>query len=107
MAIAEVTVDELEPKLLSGALLIDVREIGEYQSGHLPGAVHVALGSVPDSIDSFRGDGPAYVVCRSGARSMRACEFLADHDIEAINVAGGTLAWIETGRSTVLGDSPS
>ena len=107
MAIAEVSVDELESKLAAGALLIDVREIGEYQSGHLPGAIHVALGTVPDSIDSFRGDGPAYVVCRSGARSMRACEFLADHDITAINVAGGTLAWIQTGRTTVLGDSPS
>ena len=107
MAVAEINVDELAPMLLAGVLLIDVREIGEYQSGHLPGALHVALGSVPDSIDSFRGDGSVYVVCRSGARSMRACEFLAEHDIPAINVAGGTLAWIQTGRSTVLGDSPS
>ncbi|MEI7617476.1 MAG: rhodanese-like domain-containing protein [Actinomycetota bacterium] len=107
MAISEVTVDQLAEKLAHGARLVDVREIDEYESGHIPGALHVVLGTVPDNVEIFRGDGPTYVVCKSGGRSMRACEFLADHGVNIVNVAGGTMAWIQSGRDTVAGDSPS
>jgi len=106
MSIREITVAELESLLATGARLVDVRETDEYESGHVPGAVHVALGTVPDHVDAFRGDGPAYVVCRSGARSMRACEFLAQQGIDAVNVAGGTLDWVAGGRSVVTGSTP-
>jgi rhodanese-related sulfurtransferase len=107
MSIREVNVDELEVALADGALLIDVRETNEYIDGHVTGAIHVPLGTVPDRIDAFRADGPVYVICRSGARSMRACETVRDEDIDAINVAGGTLAWISSGRSVVTGPNPA
>jgi rhodanese-related sulfurtransferase len=107
MAIPEISVDELAGHLASGARLVDVREVDEYRSGHIPGAQLVVLGTVADNVDAFRGDGPTYVVCRSGARSMRACEFLVEHGVETINVAGGTLAWMQSGRDTVGGDLPS
>lgn len=106
MSIREITVAELESLLATGARLVDVRETDEYESGHVPGAVHVALGTVPDHVDAFRGDGPVYVVCRSGARSMRACEFLAQQGIDAVNVAGGTLDWVAGGRTVVTGSTP-
>ena len=106
MSIREITVAELESLLATGARLVDVRETDEYESGHVPGAVHVALGTVPDHVDAFRGDGQVYVVCRSGARSMRACEFLAQQGIDAVNVAGGTLDWVAGGRSVVTGSTP-
>ena len=51
MEIAEISVDELADELAKGARVIDVREIDEYQSGHVPGAVHVQLGTVPDNVD--------------------------------------------------------
>ena len=38
------------------------------------------------------------MICRSGGRSLRACEFLADRGVEVVNVAGGTLAWQLSGR---------
>ncbi|MGD9995841.1 MAG: rhodanese-like domain-containing protein [Ilumatobacteraceae bacterium] len=107
MTIREVGADELEAALAGGARLVDVREIGEYVAGHVPEALLVPLGEVPDRVDELRGEGPAYVICRSGARSMRACEFLATRGIEAINVAGGTLAWIDSGRDVVEGDQPA
>ncbi len=94
MPVSEVTVDELESALQTGAPLIDVREIDEYQAGHVPGAVLVPLASVPAALDHFPADRRAYVICRSGARSYRACEFLVDQGLDAVNVAGGTLAWI-------------
>ncbi len=106
MSINEIGVADLAPLLEAGARLIDVRETDEYAAGHVPGAVHVALGTVPEQVAAFRGDGPAYVICRSGARSMRACEFLEQQGIDAVNVAGGTLAWINERREVVTGSTP-
>jgi rhodanese-related sulfurtransferase len=105
MAISEISVDELAEQLATGSRLIDVREHDEFDTGHVPGAVHVALGTVPDNVALFRGDGPTYVICRSGGRSLRACEFLADQGVEVVNVAGGTLAWQLSGRNVETADS--
>ncbi len=107
MSISEISVDDLAPVLAAGARIIDVRETAEYLAGHIPGAVHVSLGTVPDEVDAFRGEGTVYVVCAGGGRSMRACEFVASHGIDAVNVAGGTRAWIQSGRSVVEGSQPS
>jgi rhodanese-related sulfurtransferase len=107
MAVSEVTVDELDSVLGSGVPLIDVRELHEYVAGHVPGAVLVPLASVPDALDQFPSDKRAYVICRSGARSHRACEYLVDQGLDAVNVVGGTLAWVSSGRHTVVGDQPA
>jgi rhodanese-related sulfurtransferase len=105
--IPEVTVDELEAALRSGGRLVDVREVNEYQAGHVPGAVLVPLATVPDAIDRFAADARTFVICRSGARSYRACEFLVQQGLDVANVEGGTLAWINSGRDTVMGDQPA
>lgn len=107
MAVDEVDVDELAERVAAGARVIDVREPDEYTSGHVPGALSVPLATVPDSVDLFRSDAPVYVICQGGGRSRRAAEFVAEHGINAINVAGGTGAWIASGRDTVAGDRPS
>ena len=103
MTVHEISVDELAPLLEAGARLVDVREPDEYSAARVPGGVLVPLGIVPDHVDAFRGEGPTYVICRSGARSMRACEFLVEQGVDAVNVAGGTLAWIESGRDVAAG----
>jgi rhodanese-related sulfurtransferase len=104
MAIHEITVDQLA-ELLPNARLVDVREPDEYAEARVPGAVLVPLSSVPDRLDAFEGDGPAYVICKSGARSMRACEFLETKGIEAVNIAGGTMAWLLSGRQHATGST--
>jgi rhodanese-related sulfurtransferase len=107
MAVNEVSTDELESALQSGATLIDVRELDEYQAGHVPNAILVPLASVPGSLDHFSADSTNYVICKTGARSYRACEFLVEQGIDAVNVEGGTMAWIISGRGTVAGDQPA
>lgn len=107
MAIDEVTVNELASALEGGARVFDVREPSEYTEGHVPGAVLIPLGTVADRVDEFRGEGPTYVICKGGGRSMRACEVLAGNGITAINVAGGTMDWIASGRDVIAGDSPA
>ena len=107
MSVSEVTIDELESALHTGARLVDVREPDEYESAHVPGAVLVPLASVPSALDQFAAEATTYVICRSGARSYRACEFLVDQGLDAVNVEGGTMAWIISGRGTVAGDQPT
>jgi rhodanese-related sulfurtransferase/molybdopterin-guanine dinucleotide biosynthesis protein A len=103
MAIQEITVDQLAELLEQGARLVDVREPSEYADARVPNGTLVPLADVPDHLDAFPEDSTTYVICRSGARSMRACEFVAAHGREAVNVAGGTLAWIESGRQVDRG----
>ena len=107
MSVSEVTIEELESALQSGARLIDVREPDEYEAGHVPGAVLVPLGTVPEALGRFDSEATTYVICKSGARSYRACEFLVGQGLEAVNVEGGTMAWIISGRGTVAGDQPA
>jgi rhodanese-related sulfurtransferase len=99
----EVTVDELAEALANGARLIDVRELDEYVAGHVPGAVHIPLATVPDNVDAFAGEGTCYVICALGGRSMRACQYLAQFDIDTTNVAGGTQGWVNSGRAVAGG----
>lgn len=104
----EITVDELEPLLQAGARLIDVREPDEYGSGHVPGAHLVPLAEVPSRVeDCVDRAGTTYVICRSGGRSASACEHLAALGHSVVNVAGGTMAWIMSGRPIVEGNSPT
>ena len=104
MAITEITVDDLDERLAEGARLVDVRQPYEFDEARVSGAVLLPLATVPDNVDIFRGDGPVYIICKTGARSARACEFLASHGIEAVNVAGGMLAWIRSGRDYLSGN---
>ena len=103
MTIHEITVDELAAAIDAGAPVIDVREPAEFEAARVPQAVLVPLGTVPDNVQAFRHDGPTYVICRSGGRSMQACEFLAGHGVDVVNVAGGTMAWVASGRDVATG----
>ena len=90
--------------------ILDVRTRAEYAAGHVPGAVSIPLATVPDHLDDFRGDGPTYVICKSGGRSRRACDFVDAQGldgVEVVNVEGGTGGWIASGRDVVRGDRPT
>ncbi len=95
MVVEEISVADLDA-LGPDVVLIDVRENDEWADGHVPHAHHVALGTVPDHLDRFDGT-PTYVICKVGARSWRACEFVAAHGRQVVNVAGGMLAWRAAG----------
>lgn len=98
---------ELEQLLDSGVHVVDVREPDEYESGHVRGAVHVPLATVPERLAELSGLGTVYVICHSGGRSANACEFLSRQGIDAVNVVGGTMAWVMGGRPVVTGTSPA
>lgn len=106
MPVPEIDVDELAKLHAEGVPIIDVRQPDEYVSGHVPGAVLIPLADVPERVEEFPDDQPVYVICRSGARSARAVEFLLNQGLDATNVAGGTLAWVAIGGEVTLGTEP-
>ena len=80
------------------ALVVDVREAREYRPGHVPGAQNLPLSVLPARLPEFPKGQPVYVICQAGGRSAQATELMRAVGIEAISVAGGTGAWIQSGR---------
>ena len=105
MDVPEISVNELAQKLLDGAFLIDVRELDEWIAERVPEVPLIPLGEITDRLADFPKEGEVFIICRSGARSATACQFLRSNDVNAINVAGGTLAWIASGQDVASGPS--
>ncbi|MDD5059326.1 MAG: rhodanese-like domain-containing protein [Sideroxydans sp.] len=78
------------------ALLLDVREKSEFESGHILNSKHIPLGKLGERIgelEKFR-ERPIVVVCRSGQRSASACAYLGKQGFaHAHNLEGGVMAW--------------
>jgi rhodanese-related sulfurtransferase len=84
-------------------VLIDVRQPDEWLEARVQQARLVPLASVPDIVDELPRDTAVYVICHSGGRSERAASWLRQFDIDAINVAGGTMAWQQAGYDVASG----
>ena len=69
--------------------LVDVREVEEFEALHLEGARNFPLSQLADTYKQLDKDQLYYVICKSGMRSARACQFLAEQGYEVINVQGG------------------
>ncbi|MFN8051286.1 MAG: rhodanese-like domain-containing protein [Acidimicrobiales bacterium] len=80
-----------------------MREADEYAEAHVPGAILVPLSELAQRTDDVPSDRPVLVICKSGGRSARACEHLAATGRDVTNIAGGTMAWIASGREVVTG----
>lgn len=94
----EVTPQEGQQLLEQGALLVDVREANEYAEVHAQGATLLPLSELESRFAELPKDRPLLMICRSGARSARAGEYLlAQGYSDVTNLAGGTLAWKEAG----------
>ncbi|MBE7370727.1 rhodanese-like domain-containing protein [Dermacoccus barathri] len=96
----------VNPKdIADDAVVLDVREQDEYDAGHAPRAVHIPLGDLPNRLNELpEVDGDLPVVCRSGARSGRAVEWLTGQGRAVANVEGGMKQWNAEGK-TIVSDS--
>ena len=77
------------------AVVLDVREDSEFYAGHVPHSVHVPLGQLAKhaELEKYKNR-PVIAICRSGARSGRACGVLRKNGFEQVyNLAGGISAW--------------
>ncbi|MCG1027715.1 rhodanese-like domain-containing protein [Virgibacillus halodenitrificans] len=91
----EITTTELAKKMETekGLSIIDVREDEEVAQGMIPGAKHIRLSEIPERVNEMDKNEHHFIVCRSGGRSGKACEFLSSQGYEVTNVAGGMLDW--------------
>ena len=77
-------------------IILDVREVDEYDSGHIPGAVLLPLGTIDkDSAAAVipEKDSVVLVYCRSGNRSKQASSILAELGYTGIFEFGGINTW--------------
>ena len=78
------------------ALVLDVREDSEYQSGHILNAASITLGKLRERVgelEKYR-ELPIVVICRSGNRSITACVILGKQGFSQVyNLTGGLMAW--------------
>jgi rhodanese-related sulfurtransferase len=109
MSITEISISELAA--LTDRTIIDVREVDEYISGHVPGAVNIALSELVGRESECGLGSTVYVICQAGGRSLRACGHLSTfpelNGTTFINVAGGTGMWIVEGHEVTTGDTAS
>ncbi|MEU0312018.1 rhodanese-like domain-containing protein [Nocardioides sp. NPDC006273] len=94
----ETTIDQLAAALDQGAAVIDVREPAEFREGHVPGAINIPMDQLFARLGEVDRDRSVHMVCASGNRSGAMTEVLTANGFDAINVAGGTNAWIRSGR---------
>ncbi len=101
--VKETTVDEVKRRLDGGDksfVLVDVREEGEWNAGHIPGAVHLGKGVIERDVEQKIPDPNKEVVlyCGGGFRSALAAENLQRMGYtNVISMDGGWRGWTQSG----------
>ena len=98
-SVPEITPREALGRVVTGeAVLVDAREESEWETGRIPGSIHVPLSQIRNRGSRGLPGGKGLVlVCRSGARSALAAAMLSDDALKAANLSGGIRAWVREG----------
>ena len=82
--------------------VLDVRNRTEYESGHLPGALHIPVGHLAARLSEIPRDKPILVQCQGGARSAIATSVLQQLGVtNAVDLLGGFNAWEQGGHPVI------
>ena len=90
--------------VLAGATLLDVRDVAEFASGHLPGATNIPFndGTLEASLSSLDKNARYVVYCRSGNRSSQAVALMKEAGFTDVTDIGGLdAAVVATGLQLV------
>jgi phage shock protein E len=102
--VAEVSATDAAREVERGALLIDVRELEDWQQGHAPAAIHMPRGTVELDIEEKAPalDTPIICHCGGGSRSALVAESLQKMGYTNVkSLAGGFKAWKQAGLPVV------
>jgi rhodanese-related sulfurtransferase len=88
---------EAREMIEAGAQLVDVRADHEWEAGHLPGAVHIALPELAARAGEIDKDRPVIFYCRGGSRSDMATVALVEAGYDTAKLAEGATGWEEEG----------
>jgi len=95
---AEITTGELERRLGDQGqeiVVLDVREMWEWEIAHIPGSRHFPLGQLPERLTELDGRAEIVTLCHRGQRSLTAQRLLQGAGFRARSLAGGIDAWAE------------
>ncbi|HET9187189.1 MAG TPA: rhodanese-like domain-containing protein [Acidothermaceae bacterium] len=85
----------------AGALLLDVREDFEWERGHAPQALHIAMSELGQRVEELPTDRTIVCVCHIGGRSAMVVDALNRSGWQAVNVLGGMEAWAAAGLPVI------
>ncbi|WP_376794123.1 rhodanese-like domain-containing protein [Thermogemmatispora sp.] len=85
----------------SSLTVLDVRRADEWRQGHIPGALHMHIGDLPQHLESLPRHTPLAVICHSGHRASIAASMLAATGHEVVAVDGGVADWQARGLPLV------
>jgi len=93
----EISRAEAREMLDAGAQLVDVRADHEWEAGHLPGAIHIALPDLAARAAEIDKDRPVILYCRTDNRSAMATTALTEAGYDAVKLSEGATGWEEEG----------
>ncbi len=96
MKYTEITVQELKSRMDNESKLqiLDVREPFEVAIASIDGTLKIPMNSVPVRINELDPEKELIIICKSGMRSARVCDYLADKNFKKlVNLKGGIKAW--------------
>jgi len=92
------SLDGHRPGGRDGPLVLDVRQRDEYERGHVPGALHILAGDLPERLAELPRDRPIVTMCSAGYRSAVAAGLLRRAGFgDVTSIAGGLPAWRAAG----------
>ncbi|MGE7093076.1 rhodanese-like domain-containing protein [Lysinibacillus sp. NPDC048646] len=90
-----IDISTIEMKVAEDWQVVDVREIEEFNEGHIPNALNLPLSSILQGEYGPLEQSESYIIiCRSGNRSQTASEELAEAGFQIINVKQGISSWL-------------
>jgi rhodanese-related sulfurtransferase len=100
----DVTIEEAKTLIESkpNLIILDVRTQGEYDDGHIEGAILIPVSELEGRLDELSRDKETLVYCRTGNRSSNAVTILEKNGFTKIyHMYNGINGWIQAGYDTV------
>ena len=99
--VASESVVWVKQQIAKGALVLDVRKDDEWSAGRVANSVHIPLAQVQDRFAELPKGHMIITVCKEGGRSYKAAYALHQAGYDAVNLAGGLVAWVGAGLPVV------
>jgi hydroxyacylglutathione hydrolase len=87
-------------------LVVDVRQLDEYERAHVPGSIHLMAGDLQERLAELPRDRPIATICATGYRSSVAASLLRHAGFaDVTSIAGGVPGWEAAGYPVERGSA--
>jgi rhodanese-related sulfurtransferase len=88
-------------------LVVDVRSVNEYKSGHVPGAINIPQKKLHKQLDKLLDANGVVLYCINGSRTRLAEQTLIENDVpDVFHLEGGLIGWRQGGYELRTGWAP-